>query len=179
MSKKASECKIKLIKPEWEIQPGESWPAWGSFKEYRDLGSERTMAKAAQLINKKLPTIVSFSVRYRWTDRIRAWERYLDEKRIIATVKAVEEMNQKAAKRASAAGDALMTVIIEYIKKYKEGKIDFERLAKKPGIFLEKLFRAAEKLATVTDIERKARGEPTEITKQTSSIEVKLPEEME
>ena len=106
-----------------------------------------------------------------------------DEYRSKSTAKVIKVSRERYANSRESVEDKINRWsgmdLSEKMVATSEGKIDFERLAKKPGIFLEKLFRAAEKLATVTDIERKARGEPTEITKQTSSIEVKLPEEME
>lgn len=60
--------------PAWVRQPGESSPAHAAFLAYRDLGPARTFIAAARSLAKNERLIRRWAVRYRWRERVWAWE---------------------------------------------------------------------------------------------------------
>jgi hypothetical protein len=62
--------------PPWERLPRETNPAWRAFQVYRDLGLERTMAKAAKALDLASSLLWEWSKRWDWVDRSQAWDAY-------------------------------------------------------------------------------------------------------
>lgn len=58
----------------YDIQPGESAKAYEAFAVYRDMGTGRSLAEAGRKLGKNTTTIEQWSVRHRWTDRVRAFD---------------------------------------------------------------------------------------------------------
>lgn len=64
--------------PLWEIQPGETTRAYDRFRMYRDLGPSRTQKRAAELVGISGTQMADLSSKYRWVERVRAYDAYLD-----------------------------------------------------------------------------------------------------
>jgi hypothetical protein len=64
----------------WERLKGESRQAFANFAYYRDLGRERNLVKAAQGIKRSRDTLKIQSAKYRWQDRVTAYDDYLDRR---------------------------------------------------------------------------------------------------
>ena len=60
--------------PAWVRHPDESSPAHAAFLAYRDLGQARTFVAAARSLAKNERLIRRWAVRYRWRERVWAWE---------------------------------------------------------------------------------------------------------
>ena len=60
--------------PAWVRQPDESSPAHAAFLTYRDLGPARTFIAAARSLAKNERLLRRWAVRYRWRERVWAWE---------------------------------------------------------------------------------------------------------
>lgn len=140
----------------WERQPGETSKAYAAFCIYRDLGPERSLDKALATADKK-PTNrrhwARWMEKYRWVERVRAYDDYLDRKKREEKEKAIIEMAERHARLAV----AFQQKVVERLR-----ELDPEQLS--PGDL-------AKWLDVATKLERLSRGEPTEIGKQ----EVTLP----
>lgn len=64
----------------WERLRGESRQAFGNFAHFRDLGRERTLAKAAESLGKSPYTLRAQSSKNRWAERVEAYDDYFDRK---------------------------------------------------------------------------------------------------
>lgn len=61
----------------WTIQPGETSRCYQAFRTYMNLGTSRTLVKAAE-IEKKSPTLLeNWSADHKWVDRVRAYDSYV------------------------------------------------------------------------------------------------------
>ncbi len=70
-----------LVEPFYERQKGESQAAFAAFVMYRD-SEKRSYTEVARGLYKSRTLIARFGARWRWQDRIEAWEKYQDALRI-------------------------------------------------------------------------------------------------
>jgi hypothetical protein len=84
----------RVVKP-WERQPGESGRAFAAFVAYRETGDSRSYTGVAQKLNKSRTLVARWGARWRWQDRLSAWERNLEYERQVAHRKAIIEMNER------------------------------------------------------------------------------------
>lgn len=90
----------------WERLKNETSKAYEAFCVYRDLGTERSITKTSQTLDKNRTTVGEWSTKYDWVKRAAAWD---DEQDRIAReiaqkeqAKAIREMRKKHANLASA-----------------------------------------------------------------------------
>ena len=81
----------------WERQTGEPPAAWAAFQVYRDLGSGRTIRKAAEQMGRSPTHLSEYSARFAWQDRSAAWDNELDRLARADTVKNIRRMREKHA----------------------------------------------------------------------------------
>lgn len=62
---------------QWERQPEESTKAFEAFCIYRDLGTDRSLSKVAEKLEKSETLMGRWSSKYEWVKRAAAWD---DEK---------------------------------------------------------------------------------------------------
>ncbi len=67
-----------LVEPFYERQKGESQAAFAAFVIYRD-SEKRSYTEVARGLYKSRTLIARFGARWRWQDRIEAWEKYQDQ----------------------------------------------------------------------------------------------------
>jgi hypothetical protein len=151
-------------KPIWERLPREPSSAFRAFTIFRDMGPRRSRIKVAEQLGKGYGWIKNLAVKWRWEERVRAFEDYLDQIKIEAMKKEIEEMARRHIQQSMIFQQVLIRPAEALIKKIRNGEESFERLP------LEKLFdksvAAAQVFNKLVDIERKSRGEPNEISKQ-------------
>jgi len=143
----------------WERQPGESTKAYAAFCVYRDLGTERSLEKAGQMLDKPRTRkwLGEWSAKYKWVERAKAYDDYVEKLKRKEKEKAIKEMAERQARIAM----AFQEKIIERLQSIDPAELTPTELAR--------WFEIAAK------IERLNRGEPTEIGKQ----EVMLPQIVE
>ena len=95
----------------WDRLPRESDQAWQAFREYRDLGPGRTAQRVADIVGKSTFHIHTYSSRFAWVQRARAFEEWLDGKRIDEFEKSVRDMARKHALAAEFMWRKAMEVI--------------------------------------------------------------------
>jgi len=66
---------------EWERGEGETAKAYDAFREYRDLGSSRSLAKAAERVGKSGRLVKKWSRNHSWPARAQAYDEYMEKKR--------------------------------------------------------------------------------------------------
>ena len=117
----------------WDRQPGETAKAFEAFKAYRDLGSERSITKAAQALNKARATMGEWSGRWGWVERVAAYDRYLDR---IEQEKAVKEY-QKMIERHTRIAMSIQEKAVRALSELKEEDLT-------PSVLLAYLAKATE-----------------------------------
>jgi hypothetical protein len=99
-------------RPAWSLQLGESAESFADFVVYRDLGPYRSLAEVQRLKGKpkkgrKKATVKRQasgcmkrrSKRWKWGDRVAAWDAMLDAKRTATIVAAVRKQAQALGAR--------------------------------------------------------------------------------
>lgn len=152
--------------PLWQRQPGESSKAFAAFVRYREMGPDRTHRKVGLEMGRSIQNIDQLSTKYKWTTRIKAWDDYLDELKRKTIEKETEEMIKRHIQGSQVLQRALLAPVVALNKKLKEvidngGKNDFETMKLKDLLRLST--ETARVFGSITDIERKARGQATEI----------------
>lgn len=62
----------------WEKQEGESAKAFEAFVIYRDLAEDRSQVKVAEALGKNITLMARWSSRWKWVERVDAWDREQD-----------------------------------------------------------------------------------------------------
>lgn len=133
----------------WERQPGETSRAYAAFSVYRDLGPQRSLAKALAAAAKKPSNRrhwQRWAAKYRWVERAQAYDDYLDR---LAREKAEQERAEMAKRHAQMALLFLQRVA-ERMRNLRPEELSPAELAR--------WFRVA------VEVERLARGESTSRT---------------
>jgi len=68
---------LSLDREVWDRQPRETTPAWQTFIHYRDM-EPRSLRKVAETLGKTLSVIAHWSQRWRWQERVIAWDNHLN-----------------------------------------------------------------------------------------------------
>jgi len=152
--------------PLWQRQPGESSRAFAAFVRYREMGSDRTHKKVALEMGRSVNNIDQLSTKYKWTVRIKAWDEFLDELKRKTIEKETEEMIKRHIQGSQAIQRALLAPVIALNKKLKE-VLDSNEKSEFDNMKFKELLRLTTETArvfgSITDVERKARGQATEI----------------
>ena len=96
----------------WERQPGESSKAFQAFQTYLDLGPTRTLTEAARKLHKNRTTLGQWSARWRWQDRLSAYESELARKAFEAEAESRREMAQRHARIDALAGSKIVQRLV-------------------------------------------------------------------
>jgi len=150
-----------LLEPEhaWERQPGEPDTAWVAFVQYRDLGpAERSLARLAQVTNKKRELYGGWCGRWNWVARCAAYDAWLDRQTKLAEIDAIREMKRRHVQIAmtlQGAGALALNKIVAAEKALgPEGQ---------PGPLTLKPAEAMGMVDLGSKLERLSRGEPDSI----------------
>ena len=88
----------------WERLPQESMKAYAAFCAYRDLGPDRSMAKAGEVLGKSQGLMEGWSAAYDWVKRATAWD---DEQDRVARKAQMDEIKKMRVRHAKIAQKAL------------------------------------------------------------------------
>lgn len=104
----------------WERQQEETTKAFEAFCVYRDLGTDRSIAKAGKQLGKNRVTLEQWSSKYDWVKRVAAWDAEQDRIARQEQLKAIKAMRNRHAGMAKAmivkAGRALNRIPEDEIK---------------------------------------------------------------
>lgn len=96
----------------WDRQPGESAKAFEAFRTYVDLGSTRSLMKTGQRLAKNRTTIGEWSVKWRWQERLAAWDTELSHRALDAEADERREMARRHARLDQLAGNKIAQRLI-------------------------------------------------------------------
>ncbi len=171
MGGKLTKKSLVTDRPLYDRQPGEPDKAWGVFVVYRDMGPERSIRKAESKYKEihggkgDVNYCEKLSVRWRWRERIEAWDRDLDRRLRSQRIRSLEEMRTRhieIGKSLQSLGVLGAKQIQDEIKRAAANNEDVVLSAKD----LVSLIEAG------TKIERLNRGEPESIQESRHSVDV-------
>lgn len=145
----------------WERNEEESEKAFVAFRAYRDMGiGKRSINRAAQEIlqtdysEHQAKAWRAWSSKYGWVKRVRAWDAELDRERLEKEKVELEEMRQRHLTEARGLQSLGISGLAKLQRKIRENP-DYEMSA---GLVMQLMVQGS-------NMERLARGEPTEIAK--------------
>ena len=97
----------------WDRQKGESARAFEAFLVYLQMGPERSARAVAQKLSKSYTLAGRWSRTYKWVERCRAWDNYLQQEAKKAAATAVRNMNRRHAQMAAAIQGTAMQALQE------------------------------------------------------------------
>ena len=158
---------------------GEPIEAYRYFCIYRDMGPGRSYHKTAEAANVTYQTIALRGSQFHWRKRVKYWQDEVDRNRREAYLNEIKEMAKRHAQQSMAYQKVLIMPVEAILKKMKVNDpsyIDFQNLPVE--VLFDKSLKSAQLMSSVVDIERKSRGEPSEIIKQeiqqTNNNEIKV-----
>jgi hypothetical protein len=83
----------------WERRKEESGKAFDAFACYRDLGSGRSIEKAAEHVRKSVSLLKRWSSRYSWVERVQAWDQEQERTATEAAAEAAQERAREIRQR--------------------------------------------------------------------------------
>lgn len=86
----------------WEQLQGEGPKPFEAFCLYRDMGKDRSYRKVAAQLGKSETIISRWGSKYRWMDRVSAWEAEIDRQANQIHMKDIAAMRARQAKQALA-----------------------------------------------------------------------------
>lgn len=162
------ELNTDIIQP-WDRLSNESLKSFMLFRVYRDLGLTRSIKEACARTGRKFSYALKLATQYKWRERAEAYELFLDKKRQQIKMKEIDEMNKRHSTHAQAIENALIVPVEKFINNFKaKYGADFENMTLKDILFY--IYKTAEKFPNLVDTERKARGVPTDISKQNIDV---------
>lgn len=164
----------------WERQPDESEPAWEAFKAYREMGRERSQVRVAAQVGKNVNLISRWSKRWSWIRRAYEYELLLDRRAREETMREIGAMARRHAQQSqlfqatlTLPATALMQRVQRdpgFVERLLDGCEDVDASGRRvlntsrTLDVMETIRKFAEAFPKVAQIERLARGEPTDIS---------------
>ncbi len=165
---KAKQIELADDREAYEQQPRESDKAYHAFRTYLNQARPRVCRRVPEQLGKKagyLSTVESWSKRFGWRQRARAWDAELDAKGREAELEEVAAMRRRHVRVAA----SLVSIGRAELRKLKKlAKTDEGRQVAVKD--LTKLVEAGIKL------ERLVRGEPETVTAQTTTHKISVDE---
>lgn len=84
----------------WERLPKETTEAFEAFKEYRDMGAERSLAKVGAKLGKSTELMERWSARHDWVKRVQAWDDEVEREASKNLLKEIAKMRSRQRKQA-------------------------------------------------------------------------------
>ena len=147
----------------FERQPGETGKAWKAFLIYRDLGVDRTLRRTAEIyherngLQSKTETVErnlqEWSRKQGWRVRVEEYDRELDKARQREAFRQVRIMRNRHISLAQ----SVQELAAVELKKWLKRATDAEDISVVAVVDILKAMK------TGVEVERAARGEPTEI----------------
>lgn len=141
----------------WERQPGETARAFEAFATYRDMGTERSLRKTGQALNKNLTTIAEWSSKYEWVKRVAAWDAEQDR---IARAEQVKEI-KKMRKRHAALASTMLIKAATALQRLKDDEISASEISRMVDV--------------ASKLERISRGDVGEVVEERNGGEALSP----
>lgn len=87
----------KWSEPErtWERQPKESAKAYEAFQTYLSMGTSRSLVKVSKKLGKSEVLISRWSSAWKWQDRLRDYDNYLNRQELEEKRKALKKMQER------------------------------------------------------------------------------------
>jgi hypothetical protein len=147
----------------WDRLPDETERAWAAFVLFRDAGGIRTLRAVARELHRGHGSCVDdWAKKYRWWERVAAYDRHLDQIAQREAAKARRDMVRRHATMANNALDALSAPLIELAERLK-GPLPEDLKALSTPQLLSLVTKSASAMRDLVGVERTSRGVPAEI----------------
>ena len=157
----------KDVEITFERMKGEGQTSFKYFCMYRDMGNKRSYRRVAREAGVSTQRIHNIAQEWHWQERIKLWIDEVDRVKREAYLKEIQEMAKRHAQHSMAFQRVLTIPVEAILKKMKSGDLTYQDFLNLPvSELFDKTLKSAQLLSSIIDIERKSRGEPTELIKQ-------------
>lgn len=135
----------------WDMMDGEGPKAFEAFCAYRDMGAKRAQRKVPEAIGRPdsyISVIYRWSIKYKWSERVRAFDDYQDKVARNAALEEIENMRKRHIQQAV----GLQTKALERLRDMQATELTAANVLS----FIQEAVK----------IERMARGEPDQIMEE-------------
>ena len=141
----------------------ESQKNYSLYCVYQNMGRNRSLQKASEDTGVSRRWLESLSSKFDWVRRTEVYDIHQQQIHYEAMAKEVKDMGKRQASYSLQMITALITPAQELLKrlKAKEGKLDFNNISDTELVNI--VSRCANAFKLLSDVERLARGEPTDI----------------
>lgn len=87
---------------EWDRRENETDPAWVAFQTYRDMRHPRSIRDVAEALGKSASLIARWSSAHDWPNRVRAFERWMDQQTVGAWADQLRALVEESTSLARA-----------------------------------------------------------------------------
>lgn len=162
----------------WERLPGETNKAFRAFCVYRDLRQNRSFKALLEKLGKKSKTqFALWSKKYKWQERVKAFDDDEDRKNRLRQLENIQKMNERQAGQAETFQRILflpVNALSERLKRDKDNKTPaIEDLNKLSTLeLIELIIQVSKSFSNLVNIERVARGVPNEVSRNENIISI-------
>jgi len=122
--------------PAFPHQPGETPRAFGAFLAFFQLGPSRSLPALAEVLGENPATVKNWSSKYRWSDRLLAYQSGLLQTQVAAQAALVQSSAADWARRSSefrehewAAGQKLLGAVLCFLENFGDREVEKMSLA--------------------------------------------------
>jgi hypothetical protein len=148
----------------WDRLPNEAERPWAAFVLFRDAGVGRTIADVATAVHRGNRSCVNeWAKKHRWWERVRAYDRHLDQVAQRAAAKARRDMVARHAGLANGALGALQAPVAEFVRRMQRPEFQAELATMQTRELIALITKSASAIKDLVGVERTSRGVPAEI----------------
>lgn len=173
MAKRKMSDELQEPQP-WQRQKGESEAAFKMFELYRQMELPRSMQRLADSLGRHPSTMRDWSAKFKWAERIRAWDNKKQEEAMQAEIEEIRLMHQRHARYSHQYQEVMLAPLRAYLDRFKR---DPEMVTKLEELTLPQLLKlitdGARVYPALARTEALARGQATDIVKTEHSVDPK------
>jgi hypothetical protein len=122
--------------PDFPRHPGETPRAFGAFLAYFQLGQARSLSAVAEALGENPATVKNWSSKYRWSDRLSAWQSGLLQAQLDATTALARQHAADWDRRTRefrehewVAGQKLLAAVLCFLENFGDREVEKMTLA--------------------------------------------------
>jgi len=163
---------LAIIGELWEQMENEPSDAYLIFSKYLTM-KKRSLKKLAEMFSLSTATISEYKKKYRWEERVLAYDKYMSELQKEEYELMIKETCMRHAKISQSIQEVLLAPVSILAEKLKDiGSEELKEMS--VGELMQHVYQIAKVLKPVIDVERISKGMSTENVSMKSDDKVEI-----